>query len=119
MYIAQKDIERLQVLCKEFEEKFDSVALLDNLHLLPSVDMVKDIQAGSPLEHLSIGGEGDTADKAIDDWKNKIDRLTASKNAMLLWRVKPEIDCERSFDTQKIRYRVYSRHAIYMEKVNG
>ena len=109
----------LQDWQEDFEFKFDSVIEMDFLNKLPSPQTIDDIQS-QRVEFIQVGGEGDTAKKAVDDFKSKFIQLEIPKAATLVWRVKPEITCDKDFDTKKYTWRVYARFGFYKELVaNG
>lgn len=60
-------------------------------------------------QHQMIIGEGTTAIEAIDDWYAKMPR---GQWYGVVWRIKPDIESERDFDTKQTRFAVYSRFAL-------
>jgi hypothetical protein len=52
-----------------------------------------------------VNGEGNTAAEAILDWYSKMPPFSSR----IWWRLKPELNSETSFDTNKVRYQVFCR----------
>lgn len=109
--IGPREMELLVAARNDFEARAEGVSVLDRPPpvSLSFVPLVKTEPGAETFEHIQTRGEGATATEAIEDWKS---HLPQGQLGHIHWRVPPEIERERDFDTNAFRWCVYSRCAI-------
>lgn len=113
---AIKDEERewqaqLSVFQREFEASFKKIMAAPQIGTIPFSGV--EYQSGPETkiaDYRSIGGEGETAKEAVDDFIKRFNNSKIS-GEVLIWRVPPEIAWDRDFCSQNIKWRVFARYA--------
>jgi hypothetical protein len=106
--MAETAPDRLDRLCRQFVSlaKYE-VDIVSIETTLPVAYEAK--PNAKTYEFIPACGEGDSAVEAIDKWFGK---LPTDPFDTLIWRVKPELVSERHFDTNSVKWRVFSRFAV-------